>query len=173
MVEANDQQQRNKKHQGGKDLLDLDHSFEGYDHSDVFQWELSVQMYARGATTLTDLNEVGKELCTMVIKLQTAHGKGNFKLFNEHHECIELETFPTKAAEVQKFLNYENIVNDCKCNVSFLMHITGLVQFRTLKNKIFHWLYDNQVWLVHQLGYQDGINNLLDKALDESEDDEQ
>eukprot|EP00957_Ditylum_brightwellii_P031347 2376123-Ditylum_brightwellii.AAC.1 len=126
MAEANGQQQHNKKHQGGEALPDLDHSFEVYDCSDVFQWELSVQMYARGSIMLVDLNEVGKKLHTMIIKLQTAYGKENFELFNEHHEHIELETFPLKAAEVQKFLNYKNIINDHKRNVSCLMHVTGL-----------------------------------------------
>eukprot|EP00957_Ditylum_brightwellii_P141190 10757095-Ditylum_brightwellii.AAC.1 len=71
------------KQQGGEALPNLDHSFEGYDCTDIFQWELVVQMYTCGATSLNDTNKVGTKLWMLLIKLQTAHGKGNFELFNE------------------------------------------------------------------------------------------
>eukprot|EP00957_Ditylum_brightwellii_P107308 8187903-Ditylum_brightwellii.AAC.1 len=62
------------KQQGGEVLLNLDHSFEGYDCADIFQWEL-VQMYACGAKSLNDINKVGTKLWMLLIKLQTAHGR--------------------------------------------------------------------------------------------------
>jgi len=61
MATDNDTNYHRPRTQGGEALPDLDHSFEGYDRSDIFQWELSVQMNARGAATLSDVNEVGKK----------------------------------------------------------------------------------------------------------------
>eukprot|EP00957_Ditylum_brightwellii_P062190 4719665-Ditylum_brightwellii.AAC.1 len=134
----------------------------------------------------------------MLMKLQSAHGKANFELFNEKYERIELKTFPKKANEVQKFLNHETITNDRKCNVSFIAHVTGLVSFGVFKQKIFCWLCENQVFIditifwsskdtlimighltganqkaVHHLGYQDDINDLLDKSLDNLKEEDQ
>eukprot|EP00957_Ditylum_brightwellii_P115053 8775387-Ditylum_brightwellii.AAC.1 len=45
------------KQQGGEALPNLEHLFEGYVPTDIFQWELSIQMWACGATLLTNINE--------------------------------------------------------------------------------------------------------------------
>eukprot|EP00957_Ditylum_brightwellii_P000132 9839-Ditylum_brightwellii.AAC.1 len=50
----------NKK-QGGKALPNLEHLFEGYDPTDIFQWELNIQMWACSATLLTNINDVGNK----------------------------------------------------------------------------------------------------------------
>eukprot|EP00957_Ditylum_brightwellii_P041896 3173193-Ditylum_brightwellii.AAC.1 len=84
------------KQQGGKALPNLEHSFEGYDPTDIFQWELSIQMWAHGATSLTNINEVGNKVRTVLMKLQSAHGKANFEMFNEKYKFIELKTFPRR-----------------------------------------------------------------------------
>eukprot|EP00957_Ditylum_brightwellii_P167024 12715478-Ditylum_brightwellii.AAC.1 len=134
----------------------------------------------------------------MLMKLQSAHGEANFKMFNKKYKCIELETFPKKANEVQQFLNYETITNDCKRNVLFIVHVTGLVSFGVFKQKIFCPLHENQVFInmtiywsskdtvvmighltsanqkaVHCLGYQDDINDLFDKSLNKLKEEDQ
>eukprot|EP00957_Ditylum_brightwellii_P013502 1018479-Ditylum_brightwellii.AAC.1 len=48
---------------------------QGYDLTDIFQWELSIQMWACTATLLTNINEVGNKVRTVFMKLQSAHGK--------------------------------------------------------------------------------------------------
>eukprot|EP00957_Ditylum_brightwellii_P014590 1099129-Ditylum_brightwellii.AAC.1 len=149
-------------------------------------------MYARGATTLSNINKVGTKFRSMLLKLQTAHGKANFEFFNECYKRIKLETLPKSAEDVQKFLNYKTFTNDRKQNVSFIVHATGLISFGTFKHKIIQWFKENQVFMdmtiyrsskdtvvcighltganqnvVHRLGYQDDIDNSLDKALDD------
>eukprot|EP00957_Ditylum_brightwellii_P008400 636045-Ditylum_brightwellii.AAC.1 len=186
-MEVDDQDYCYNKKQGGKALPNLEHLFEGYDPTDIFQWELSIQMWARGATSLTTINKVGNKAKMLLMKLQSAHGKANFEMFNKKYKHIKLETFPQKAKEVQKFLNYETIINDRRRIMSFIVHVTGLVPFGMFKQKMFCWLHKNQVfinmtifWLfkdmvikighltganqkaVHRLGYQDDINDLLD-----------
>eukprot|EP00957_Ditylum_brightwellii_P074185 5636811-Ditylum_brightwellii.AAC.1 len=89
------------KQQGGKALPNLKHSFEGYDLADIFQWELSVQIWACDVTSLTSINKVRHKVRAILMKLQSAHGKANFKLFNKQYERIELEMFPKKAEDVQ------------------------------------------------------------------------
>eukprot|EP00957_Ditylum_brightwellii_P122376 9332481-Ditylum_brightwellii.AAC.1 len=124
------------KKQGGEALPNFEHLFESYDPMDIFQWELSIQMWAHGATLLTTIKEVGNKTKTLLMKLQRAHGKLNFEMFNEKYKCIKLETFPKKAKEIG--------------------HLTGTNQKA-----------------VHHLGYQDNINYLLDKSLNNLEEEEQ
>eukprot|EP00957_Ditylum_brightwellii_P207910 15355086-Ditylum_brightwellii.AAC.1 len=57
------------KQQGGEALPNLEHLFEGYDLMDIFQWELSIQMWACGGTLLTNINEVGNQVRMMLVKL--------------------------------------------------------------------------------------------------------
>eukprot|EP00957_Ditylum_brightwellii_P052349 3970465-Ditylum_brightwellii.AAC.1 len=104
-------------------------------------------MYAHGATTLSNINKVGTQFRTMLLKLQTAHGKANFEFFNESLGKIELEAFSKLAEDVQTFLNYKTITNDRKRNVSLIVHATGLISFATFKHKIICWLKENQVFI--------------------------
>eukprot|EP00957_Ditylum_brightwellii_P030543 2313559-Ditylum_brightwellii.AAC.1 len=147
-------------------------------------------MYASTASLV--LLPLADDKRVMLLKLQIAHDKVNFEFFNKCHERIELKTFPKLAEDVQKFLSYKNITNDRKRNASFIVHVTGLISFGTFKHKIIRWIKENQVFMampiyrlskdmvvcighlmvanqnaVHRLGYQDNINNLLDKALDD------
>jgi hypothetical protein len=89
----------------------------------------------------------GQRLQTLILKLQSAHGKGSFEMFNEHHKCLKLKTFPKNASDVQKFLNSINISYDRKRNASFLIHVTSLIPFGTFKNKLFNCLYEYKVWM--------------------------
>eukprot|EP00957_Ditylum_brightwellii_P036475 2762592-Ditylum_brightwellii.AAC.1 len=84
------------KQQGEEALTNLKSLFEGYDPTYIFQWELSVQTWACGATLLISINKVGHKVKTILVKLQSAHGKAYFELFNKPYERIELETFPKK-----------------------------------------------------------------------------
>eukprot|EP00957_Ditylum_brightwellii_P099904 7612990-Ditylum_brightwellii.AAC.1 len=181
-----------KRQQGSKASPNLDHYFEGYNRANIFQWELVVQMYAHGMQSLTDVNEVGQKLQTLLIKLQTVHSKPHFEQFNEKHERLKLKTFPNKANKVKKFLDYELLANNCNQNMSFILHAMGLFPFGMFKQKIMKWLCKNQVFLnmtifrlsketavkiryltgvnqetVYCLGYQDNTNDLLDSSLKE------
>eukprot|EP00957_Ditylum_brightwellii_P056213 4261678-Ditylum_brightwellii.AAC.1 len=144
MVVGNGLNKTWKRKQGSKALHNLDHSFKGYDRANIFQWELVVQMYDHGAKSLTDINEVGQKLQTLLIKLQSAHGKSNFELFTEKHKRLKLKTFPKKADEVKKFLDNELLANNCKRNMFFILHETGLISFGTLKQRVMKWLCENQ-----------------------------
>eukprot|EP00957_Ditylum_brightwellii_P164564 12529391-Ditylum_brightwellii.AAC.1 len=87
------------KQQGEEVLPNLEHSFEDYDPTDIYQCELSVLMWYCSPTLLTSINKVGNKARTMLMKLQSTHGKANFELFNEQYERIKLETFPKKAED--------------------------------------------------------------------------
>eukprot|EP00957_Ditylum_brightwellii_P188550 14354042-Ditylum_brightwellii.AAC.2 len=79
----------------------------------------------------------------LLIKLQTAHSKANFEIFNKTYKRMELETFPKKTEDVKRSLR------DTVVKIGYL---TGVNQDA-----------------VHYLGYQDKINNLMDSVLDNIE----
>eukprot|EP00957_Ditylum_brightwellii_P121163 9240699-Ditylum_brightwellii.AAC.1 len=55
------QDYQHNKQQGEEALSNLEYLFEDYDPTYVFQWELSIQMWACSATLLTNINEVGNK----------------------------------------------------------------------------------------------------------------
>eukprot|EP00957_Ditylum_brightwellii_P030239 2289397-Ditylum_brightwellii.AAC.1 len=52
------------KQQGGSLLPFLDHDFKAYHTAEWYQWDLNVQMIAKGATQLNTTNNVGTKKST-------------------------------------------------------------------------------------------------------------
>eukprot|EP00957_Ditylum_brightwellii_P051510 3904943-Ditylum_brightwellii.AAC.1 len=52
---------KSQKQQGGDPLLFLDHDFASYHTTKWFQWELNVQLLAKGASQLNAANEIGNK----------------------------------------------------------------------------------------------------------------
>eukprot|EP00957_Ditylum_brightwellii_P042250 3199713-Ditylum_brightwellii.AAC.1 len=74
---------QDKKYQGGKSLLFLDHDFTGYHTMEWYQWEVSVQLLAKGATKLDLANDVGGEVKSLLEKLYMTHRKDTTNIFSE------------------------------------------------------------------------------------------
>eukprot|EP00957_Ditylum_brightwellii_P174271 13267933-Ditylum_brightwellii.AAC.1 len=59
------------KQQGGSLLPFLDHDFKAYHITEWYQWELNVQMLAKGATQLNAATDIGTKAKVLLIKLLT------------------------------------------------------------------------------------------------------
>eukprot|EP00957_Ditylum_brightwellii_P032421 2456764-Ditylum_brightwellii.AAC.1 len=95
------------KQQGGSPLPFLDHNFKAYHTTEWYQWELNVQMLAKGATQLNAANNVGTKTNALLIKLLAVHGKDNINVFAETRQHLEIENFPKGAKEMKDLLAYE------------------------------------------------------------------
>eukprot|EP00957_Ditylum_brightwellii_P115165 8783068-Ditylum_brightwellii.AAC.1 len=78
------------KQQGGSPLALLDHDFKAYHTTEWYQWELNVQMLAKGATQLNAANDVGTKTKALLIKLLVMHGKGNINVFDKIKRHLEI-----------------------------------------------------------------------------------
>eukprot|EP00957_Ditylum_brightwellii_P105015 8004439-Ditylum_brightwellii.AAC.1 len=66
-----------QNHHNGELLPVLDPQIEGYKPVELYQWEMCVQFYSRGALTKNPMAEVGDKIKSLVINLQEIHGKDN------------------------------------------------------------------------------------------------
>eukprot|EP00957_Ditylum_brightwellii_P117027 8926661-Ditylum_brightwellii.AAC.1 len=98
---------QDKKYQGGKTLPFLDHNFTGYYTTEWYQWEVNVQLLAKGATQLNLKNDFGEKS----------------------------KNFPKAAKEVIYLLHY-NVINGCNKNFTMILHATGLISFGQFKNRL-------------------------------------
>eukprot|EP00957_Ditylum_brightwellii_P149019 11346410-Ditylum_brightwellii.AAC.1 len=64
---------KSQKQQGSASLLFLDHDFLPYHTTEWFQWELNVQLLAKGASQLNPANKVGNNVKALLIKLLAIH----------------------------------------------------------------------------------------------------
>eukprot|EP00957_Ditylum_brightwellii_P001994 153769-Ditylum_brightwellii.AAC.1 len=90
---------KSQKQQSWDPLPFLDHDFESYHTTEWYQWELNVQLLAKGASQLIATNEVGNKVKALLIKLLDTHGKGNINVFSETHQHLEVENFPKTTRE--------------------------------------------------------------------------
>eukprot|EP00957_Ditylum_brightwellii_P004710 358253-Ditylum_brightwellii.AAC.1 len=95
------------KQQGDSLLPFLDHDFKTYHTTEWYQWELNVQMLAKGATQLNVANDMGTKAKALLIKLLAVHGKDNINVFAETKKHLEVETFPKGSKETKDLLAYE------------------------------------------------------------------
>eukprot|EP00957_Ditylum_brightwellii_P027813 2103083-Ditylum_brightwellii.AAC.1 len=107
--DVNEPNTRNEhpKQQRGSLLPFLDHNFKAYHTTEWYQWELKVQMLAKGATQLTAANDVDTKTKFLLIKLLAVHGKDNINVFAETKRCLEVENFPKGAKEIKDLLAYK------------------------------------------------------------------
>eukprot|EP00957_Ditylum_brightwellii_P203875 15336620-Ditylum_brightwellii.AAC.1 len=134
------------KQQGGSLLLFLDHDFKAYYTTEWYQWELNVQMLVKGATQLNTANDIGTKIKSLLIKLLAVHDKDNINIFAKTRQYLEIENFPKGTKETKDLLVHETTNGRYK-SVLMILHITGLIPFRTFKNKIFNWLKMNNIYL--------------------------
>eukprot|EP00957_Ditylum_brightwellii_P199124 15178427-Ditylum_brightwellii.AAC.1 len=87
------------KQQGDSLLPLLDHYFKAYHTTEWYQWELNIQMLAKGATQLNAANNVCTKVKALLIKLLVVHDKDNINIFPETKQCLEVENFPKGAKE--------------------------------------------------------------------------
>eukprot|EP00957_Ditylum_brightwellii_P080549 6127357-Ditylum_brightwellii.AAC.1 len=66
-----------------------------------FQWELNVQLLAKGVSQLNAANKVGNKFKALLIKLLAIHGKDNINVFSKTCCCLEVENFSKRAREVK------------------------------------------------------------------------
>eukprot|EP00957_Ditylum_brightwellii_P133608 10186707-Ditylum_brightwellii.AAC.1 len=81
---------KSQKQQGGTPLPSLDHDFASYHTVEWFQWELNVQLLAKGASQFNATNKVGKKVKVLLIKLLSTHSKDNINVFSK---TCQLKTF--------------------------------------------------------------------------------
>eukprot|EP00957_Ditylum_brightwellii_P079718 6061071-Ditylum_brightwellii.AAC.1 len=60
-------------HQNGVVLLVLDPKLEGYETSELYQWEMCVQLSAQGATKETPTNKIRNKVKYLILKLEETH----------------------------------------------------------------------------------------------------
>eukprot|EP00957_Ditylum_brightwellii_P060373 4583854-Ditylum_brightwellii.AAC.1 len=95
------------KQQGDSPLPFLDYDFLTYHTTEWYQWELNVQMLAKGAAQLNAANDVGTKMKALLIKLLAVHGKDNINVFAETKRRLEIENSPKGAKEMKDLFAYE------------------------------------------------------------------
>eukprot|EP00957_Ditylum_brightwellii_P037589 2843148-Ditylum_brightwellii.AAC.1 len=125
---------QDKKYQGGKVLPFLYHDFTGYHSMEWYQWEVNIQLLAKGTTQLNLANDVGGEVKSLLVKHYMTHGKDMINIFSESKQQFEVETFPKAAKDVKDLFDY-NVIDSCNKNVTMIIYITNLIPFRQFKNR--------------------------------------
>eukprot|EP00957_Ditylum_brightwellii_P179459 13670918-Ditylum_brightwellii.AAC.1 len=124
----------------------MDHDFKAYYTTEWYQWELNVQMVAKGAIQINAANSVGTKTKALPLKLLAVHGKDNINVFAETKQHLGIENFPKGAKETKDLLAYKTTDGRYK-NVSMILHVTRLILVGTFKSKIFNWLKMNNIYL--------------------------
>eukprot|EP00957_Ditylum_brightwellii_P028884 2182091-Ditylum_brightwellii.AAC.1 len=96
-----------QNHQNGQPLPVLDPKVAGYEATELYQWEICIQLHLREASMKVPTVDIGDKIKNVVIKLHEMHGKNKFSIFTEAGKVIELGTFPKKAPEIKAFLDYK------------------------------------------------------------------
>eukprot|EP00957_Ditylum_brightwellii_P181840 13852725-Ditylum_brightwellii.AAC.1 len=100
---------KSQKQQGSAPLPFLDHNFALYHTTEWFQWELNLQLMAKGASQLNTANKVGNKVKALIIALLVTHSKDNINVFSETRCCLEVENFPKIDQEVKDLHAYETM----------------------------------------------------------------
>eukprot|EP00957_Ditylum_brightwellii_P085959 6539904-Ditylum_brightwellii.AAC.1 len=130
---------QDKKYQGRKTLLFLDHDFTGYHTIEWYQWEVNVQLLAKGASQLNLANGIVGKVKALLVKLYAVHRIYMINIFSENKRQLKVENFPKAAKEIKDLLNY-NIIDGCNKNVTMIIHVIRLIPFGQFKNRVFNWL---------------------------------
>eukprot|EP00957_Ditylum_brightwellii_P193699 14750358-Ditylum_brightwellii.AAC.1 len=60
---------QDEKYKGGKALPFFDHDFTGYHTTEWYQWEVNIQLLARGTTQLNSANDIRGKVKFLLVKL--------------------------------------------------------------------------------------------------------
>eukprot|EP00957_Ditylum_brightwellii_P205558 15344394-Ditylum_brightwellii.AAC.1 len=105
---------KSQKQQGVAPLLFLDHDFAPYHTTEWFQWELNVQLLAKGASQLNAANKVGNKVKALLLKLLATCSKDNINVFSETRHCLEVENFPKQLKNSKIYLPMKQWKEDTK-----------------------------------------------------------
>eukprot|EP00957_Ditylum_brightwellii_P180514 13750264-Ditylum_brightwellii.AAC.1 len=131
-----------KKYQGGKALPCLNHNFTGYHITERYNWEVNVQLVAKGATQLNSANDVGRKVKALIVKLYAAYEKDTINIFSGDKRQLKVKNFLKSAKKVKDLLDYSATDGRNK-NATMITHVTGLIPFSQFKNCVFNWLKQN------------------------------
>eukprot|EP00957_Ditylum_brightwellii_P052310 3967563-Ditylum_brightwellii.AAC.1 len=110
-----------KKYQGGRALPFLDHDFTGYYITEWYQWEVNVQLLAKGAMQLNSANDVGRKVKALLVKLYKAHRKDTINTFSQNKRQLEVDNFPKSANDAKDLLDY-SVINGRNKNLTIIIH---------------------------------------------------
>eukprot|EP00957_Ditylum_brightwellii_P210468 15365003-Ditylum_brightwellii.AAC.1 len=108
-----------KKYQGGKTLPFLDHDFTCYHTTELYQWEVDIQLLAKGTMQLNLASGIGGKVKALLRRLK-------------------VENFPKSVKEVKDLLDYSHYANLLKEQNQYLanyndFHIGGIRDKRLSK----------------------------------------
>eukprot|EP00957_Ditylum_brightwellii_P197910 15077133-Ditylum_brightwellii.AAC.1 len=132
------------KQQEGYLLPFMDHDFKAYHTTEWYQWELNVQMLAKGTTQLNAANNIGTKTNALLIKLLAVHGKDYINVFAETKQHLEIENIPKGTKETKDLLVYKTTDGRYR-NMLMILHVTGLIPVGMCKSNIFNWLEMNNI----------------------------
>ena len=133
-------------HQNGVALPVVDPKLNRYEITELYQWEMCVQLSAQGATSNYPVNEIGTKVKHLLLKLVKTHGDNTFTVNSEKEKHLKVATFPNDAKKVKELLQYD-VKDRRNRNVSLLLHVISVIPFHTFKDNIFTWLSQNQIFL--------------------------
>eukprot|EP00957_Ditylum_brightwellii_P083255 6330127-Ditylum_brightwellii.AAC.1 len=84
-------------HQNGVALLVLDLKLNGYEITELSQWEMYVQLSTQGETNNYPVNKIGNKVKHLLLKLVETHGDNTFTVYSEKEKCLKVATFPNDA----------------------------------------------------------------------------
>eukprot|EP00957_Ditylum_brightwellii_P001750 134496-Ditylum_brightwellii.AAC.1 len=94
-------------HQNGFALLVLDPKLNGYEITELYQWEMHIQLSAQGATSNYPVNEIGNEIKHLLLKLVETRGNNIFTVYSEKEKRLKVATFSNDTKKVKELLQYD------------------------------------------------------------------
>eukprot|EP00957_Ditylum_brightwellii_P094077 7162620-Ditylum_brightwellii.AAC.1 len=120
----------------------LDLKLKRYEITELYQWEICIQLSARGATSNCPVNEIGTKVKHLLLKLVETHSNNTFTVYSEKEKRLKVATFLNNAKKVKELLQYD--VKDRKKKIiSLLLHVISAIPFHTFKGEILTWKYWN------------------------------
>eukprot|EP00957_Ditylum_brightwellii_P155621 11846039-Ditylum_brightwellii.AAC.1 len=93
-------------HQNGVALLVLDSKLNRYKVTELYQWEMCVQLSAQGTTSNCPVNKIGNKVKHLLLKQVKTHGNNTFMVYSDKEKHLKVATFPNNTKKVQELLQY-------------------------------------------------------------------
>eukprot|EP00957_Ditylum_brightwellii_P194224 14792433-Ditylum_brightwellii.AAC.1 len=84
-------------YQNGVALLVLDPKLNEYEITELYQWEMCIQLSAQGATSNYPVNEIENKVKHLLLKLVETHSNNTFMVYSEEEKRLKVATFPNDA----------------------------------------------------------------------------
>eukprot|EP00957_Ditylum_brightwellii_P056750 4300800-Ditylum_brightwellii.AAC.1 len=79
----------------------MDHSVNGYEFIELYQWEMCMQFHSRGVSDKVPTMDVGDRIKSFIMKLQEMYGKDKFLVSIEDGKIVKLKSFLKKPVEIK------------------------------------------------------------------------